>query len=170
MGLTDKLLVNLNDIEERISQIDINISPKQLKYNVLTCQDMFTRQILGDKLYFDLLDEFNPQTGVMNPPYETLYEYVIQHLTARVVERSVFNIHFRLTNKGVQTQNSDYSNASTDTNVFRYQNVIKRDAEFYETRLWNFLKENKADFPLWQEKSDDINPQQPESDFGIFII
>ena len=170
MGLTNKLLVDLQTIEERISQFDINISPTQISYNVLAIQDMHTRSILGDKLYFDLLDSYNPQTGVINPPYEDLYDYVVQHLTARVVERSVFNIHFRLTNKGVQTQNSDYSNSTSDSNVFRYQNVLKRDAEFYETRLWNHLKENKEDYPLWKEKSDDINPKRPDADFGIFII
>jgi predicted transcriptional regulator len=170
MAITDKLLVNLQDIEERISEFDKNISPKQLKYTTLAQQDMQTRSILGDKLYFDILDGFDPQTGTVATIYEDLYEFIKQHLIARVCERSIYIIHNQITNKGIQNRNSDYSSNSNETTVFRTMNIYKKDAEFYENRLWNHLRDNKADYPLWKEKSDDINPQKPDSDFGFFII
>lgn len=170
MGLTNKLLISLNDIESRITYFDANIAPQQITYNVLAAQDRYTRDILGDKLYFDLLDNYDPQTNTISTNYETLYEYVKQHLTSRTVERTIGDLHFRITNKGVQTQNSDYSNAASDTNVFRKINQIKSDAEFYEKRLYVYLKNNKTDYPLWKDKSDDINASKPSDDFGIFII
>ena len=170
MSLTDKLLVDMSVIKERVSEFDKNISPNQLKYSTLTSQDQFTRDILGDKLYFDILDGYDVQTGQVAPLYQNLYEYIKQHLIARVCERSLFIIHNQITNKGLQNRQSDYSSSASDTNLFRMVNLYKRDAEFYEKRLWNYLKNNKEDYPLWEEKSDDINKKRPDEDFGIFII
>ena len=169
MGITDKLIVSLADVEERVSEFDVNIEPKKIKNSVLVCQDKFTRSILGDKLYFDLLDKYDAQSGI-SAPYELLYEYVKAHLISRVCQRSIYIIHNHITNKGVQVGNSDFSNEANQTTVFRTMNIYKSDAEFYENRLWKYLKNNKEDYPLWEEKSDDINKEEPKEDFGIFIV
>jgi hypothetical protein len=165
---TETLFITLTDIEERVAEFDANINPKQLRYPSLTCQDMFTRELLGDPLYFDILEKFD--NGTLNAQETELVEYIKQHLIARICERSLMNIHNRITNKGVQNGNSDFSTASTDSNLFRTMNVYKNDAEFYERRLKKFIDNNFEDFPLYKSPSDDIAPMSSPDDIDFFMI
>jgi len=166
--ITETLFITLTDIEERVAEFDANINPKQLRYPSLTCQDMYTRELLGDPLYFDVLEKFD--NGTLNNQEEILVDFIKQHLIARICERSLMNIHNRITNKGVQNGNSDFSQPSTDSNLFRTMNVYKHDAEFYERRLKKFIDNNIDDFPLYEADSDDIKPQNSPDDIDFFMI
>jgi hypothetical protein len=166
--ITNTLLIDKDELIEYISMFNINLDYEKIRTTVKLSQDMYTRSILGDKLYFDLLENFENNT--LSPEYDDLLLYVKQHLTFRVAEESTFFIHNQLTRKGIQKNNSDYSNPSSDSDLFRTINLYKKNAEFYENRLYSFLKENETDYPLWKDKSYDINSQKPDQDFGLFLI
>lgn len=165
--ITDILLIDEDDIIERLGEFDVNIEPKKFKFPVLICQDKHTREMLGDALYFDLLENFDNNT--LSQSYQDLLPYVKQHLISAVSSRSLLTIHNQITNKGVMNRNSDYSVNSQDSNVYRLINLYKSDMDFYANRIYNYLKMNKEDFPLYKwDEDNDINPSKPENDFGVW--
>lgn len=165
---SDILLIDDVDITGRISEFDVNIEPSKLRYSVLTTQDKHTRSILGDELYFDFVENYDNNT--LSPEYETLYPYIKNHLIARSVERILIPLTNQITNKGPQNRNSDYSINAGPQGMYKLIDLYTSDAEFYETRLWKFIRNNKEDYPLWEEKSDDINKQKPGSDYDMFML
>lgn len=165
---SDTILIDIPDIVGRISETDVNIEESKLRYSVLTSQDQHTRSILGDKLYFDFIENFENST--LSPEYVELFPYIKNHLIARSVERSLIPLTHQITNKGPQNRNSDYSINAGAQGMYKLIDLYKSDAEFYESRLWNFLKNNSDDYPLWEEPSDDINKSEPDSDYDLFMV
>ena len=172
---TDILLVSDQQVFDRITEVNENVSPKQLKYNVLAAQDMYLRPILGDKLYFKLLEDFEFSTGLtspfipLTPKMESLLEMARQVVITRTVQRVLLPLTAQITNKGPQVGSADYSQPAGESLLWRLFNHYKRDSEFYERRLQNFLTENKADYPEWQEKSADMNAQKPTQEGPIIL-
>lgn len=164
------LFVDENEIKDAVSEFDVNIDPIKLIRSVKVCQDVYIRPRLGDELYFQLLNDFD--SGSLSSDQLDLMKYVNDLLISRVCQRSLMFIHNQITNKGVQNRNSDYSTNTNETNVFRLINVYKSDSEFYDERLYNYLCNNKTKFPKWEDKSDDINPMNPDVDsyFGFMMI
>ena len=165
----DIYLIDMLDITNRMSEFDVNLSEKKVSSAVLLVQDKNLRDLLGDELYFNYLTEYD--SGTLSVANSALRPYIEQYLIAKVCERVVILIHDQITNKGYVNQNSDFSVVANKSDVFRAQYLYKDDAEFYQNRLFNFLIENIATYPLYTVKSYDISANdEPDEEFGMFMI
>jgi hypothetical protein len=80
----------------------------------------------------------------------------------RSAEDAVFGLSYQLKNKGLQTQNGDFSNSVSRTEVVFGMEHFAQKASFFEARLIKYLLANKNLFPEFtsQENRDtDLRPQ-----------
>ena len=122
-----------------------NVEDKNISTQIKLSADMRIKDILGTYFYKYLLGVFNSQT--LNTDEEDLVEIIKYALGWNVVMESVLGLSYQQQNKGIQKQTGDYS-TSADFKEISY--IIKNytdKARFYETRLGEFLKENKNKYP-----------------------
>jgi hypothetical protein len=161
------LIIDDSDIES-FSGIKVNISAEKFRLSILMAQDFYIRETLGDALWFDFLEkyvDFIDNSIPLSSEYETLYIYLKPPLVFGVLMESVFTIHNELTNKGIQNRNSDFSTNADANIVYKTQAIYEKYKDFHLKRLWSFLTKNKSDFPLFLEKCQDVNPNEPNPPF-----
>jgi hypothetical protein len=139
--------------------ITANVDVTDVTPFIKTQSDMRVQPILGTYFYKYMLTGYNAQT--LNNDEETLVTYIQPVVAWRSAEDAVFGLSYQLKNKGLQMQNGDYSTSVTQSEVAFAQDHYAQKASFYETRLFNYLKENKDLFPEFTSelnKDSDIKP------------
>lgn len=139
--------------------ITANVDVTDVTPFIKTQSDMRVQPILGTYFYKHMLTGYNAQT--LNNDEETLVTYIQPVVAWRSAEDAVFGLSYQLKNKGLQMQNGDYSTSVTQSEVAFAQDHYAQKASFYETRLFNYLKENKDLFPEFTSdlnKDSDIKP------------
>jgi len=143
------LIIDDSDIKE-ISGSKINVEASKWTPHIMMAQNLFLQPILGDELYNDFLTKWDDKDTIpLTTEYNNLYEKIKPCVVWRALSDSIDDIHNELTNKGVQNRNSDYSQNASDTRVYRKVNKMVRWAEYYEKSLLNFLEDNAALYPLF---------------------
>jgi len=145
-------LINWTDLQNFYPTWSKNIDPQVIKFPVLMAQDYYIRPTLGDDFYADFMQKYSDKENVpLSPEYELLYESYIKPLVVfGTLEESVFQLHNRVTRGGVQTTTAEYTENAGDTTVYKLQYKYKDYREKYEKNLFNFLKNNKTDYPLFK--------------------
>lgn len=143
-----------------MSQIQYFISENYLKVNtVITANvniteilplikgaaDMWTQSTLGTYFYEYLLAAYNAQT--LTPDEVTLVELMQPAIAWRACADSVFELSYQLKNKGIQTQGGDFTTSSESKMVEFMNRHYVQKAEFYENKMWEYLKKNKDLYP-----------------------
>jgi hypothetical protein len=139
--------------------ITANVDVNDVTPFIKTQSDMRVQPILGTYFYKYMLTGYNAQT--LNVDEETLVTYIQPVVAWRSAEDAVFGLSYQLKNKGLQMQNGDYSTSVTQSEVAFAQDHYAQKASFYETRLFNYLKENKDLYPEFTSelnKDSDIKP------------
>lgn len=128
-------------------------------------QDSFIQDILGTNFYNHLQNAYSGQT-LTNNEIE-LMNRIKPALAYRVAEQSLTFINFQIKNKGVMTQNGDYS-TSADLDQFKYvRSELTNRAEFYTKRLSKYLCENSSLFPEYiTDNNSDMKPNKSGYDGG----
>lgn len=150
------------------SNIDVNNIVPFIK----TQSDMRIMPILGTYFYKYILNAYNVQTLTIDE--EILVTYIQPTIAWRSAEDAAFGLSYQLKNKGIQTQNGDYSNNVARGDVNFVQDHYAQKASFYENRLWKYLETNKELFPNFTSllnKDSDIRPSiQPTQGFNDSIL
>jgi len=115
--------------------------------------DMWTRDAIGTYFYDDLLVKYNAQT--LSPDEIKVVEIMQYCIAWRACSDAVLELSFQLKNKGIQTQSGDFSNSPELKTIALMQKHYEQKAAFYDTRLVEFLKENKNLYPLFLDKLND---------------
>lgn len=139
--------------------ITANVDVTDVTPFIKTQSDMRVQPILGTYFYKYMLTGYNAQT--LNNDEETLVTYIQPVVAWRSAEDAVFGLSYQLKNKGLQMQNGDYSTSVSQSEVAFAQDHYAQKASFYETRLFNYLKENKDLYPEFTSdlnKDSDIKP------------
>lgn len=128
-------------------------------------QDSFIQDVLGTNFYNHLQLAYSAQTLTVNEI--ELMNRIKPAMAYRVAEQSLTFINFQIKNKGVMTQNGDYSEPA-DLEQFKYvRNELKNRAEFYAKRLSNYLCENAQLFPQYvSDNNTDMKPNKSGYDTG----
>jgi hypothetical protein len=126
--------------------ISDNSDPKMFYFNVKTVSDMRVRNILGTLFYNDLLVKYNAQN--LSPNELILVDIMRWTIAWRSASESVISLSYQIFNKGVQTQFGDYSNNAEFKEISFLKHHYSDKASFYEKRLFDFLVDNKDDYPL----------------------
>ena len=139
--------------------ITANIDVNNIVPFIKTQSDMRIMPILGTYFYNYILTAYNAQTLTVDE--EELVTYIQPAIAWRSAEDAAFGLSYQLKNKGIQTQNGDYSNNVNQSEVNFVQDHYAQKASFYESRLWKYLDTNRdlfANFISQLNKDSDIRP------------
>lgn len=152
--------------------ITANIDVNNIVPFIKTQSDMRIMPILGTYFYNYILTAYNDQTLTVDE--EELVTYIQPAIAWRSAEDAAFGLSYQLKNKGIQTQNGDYSNNVNQSEVNFVQDHYAQKASFYESRLWKYLDMNKDLFPNFispLNRDSDIKPSiQQTQGFNDSII
>jgi len=139
--------------------ITANIDVNNIVPFIKTQSDMRIMPILGTYFYTYILTAYNAQTLTVDE--EELVTYIQPAIAWRSAEDAAFGLSYQLKNKGIQTQNGDYSNNVNQSEVNFVQDHYAQKASFYESRLWKYLDTNRdlfANFISQLNRDSDIRP------------
>jgi hypothetical protein len=94
-----------------------------------------------------MLNAYNTQT--LTPDEIDLVEFIQPVIAWRSAEDAVFGLTYQLKNKGLQTQNGDYSASVSRSEVAFGMEHYAQKASFFEQRLIRWLLANRNLFPLF---------------------
>lgn len=155
-------LVSTQDLKD-YSVLNNNVDDSLLNNAILEAQEIELQELLGTKLYRKIMDlVINDE---INLPENSNYKYVLDEYCTKVViyaalHRSIPYIHYKLVNKGVTTQSSDYSQTTSIAEMEFIMDKIKNDMEFFSNRLTRYLLAHITIFPEYMSANslDDMIP------------
>lgn len=156
MALIPKTLMVTVEYLKAYSPINGSVDASLLYPSVYTAQDMHMGAWLGDALYLKLKNDLD--NGGPTGNYETLLDdYVRPALLWYVILEALPALTFKIDNGSiVQRTSEDTSPAGADIMKEMRQNALQK-AEYYGTRLGEYLCANSALFP---EYSANVSPQR----------
>jgi hypothetical protein len=169
-------LISENYVKER-STVMSNVENTFIKNNILLAQDIHIQDALGSSLYDDIIVQFQAYktdydagtTGItysdyVDANYLTLIDdYVQPTLLYYTLYESVFDLYSKITNKGIVTQSSDYSETAADNWINKRKDDYLNKAEYYSQRLSNHLIDNEATYEKYTEYDGDESEIIPNS-------
>lgn len=146
--MNNKYFLTSPDDVKAASNINWNVDDGDVSSAIRTAQNVYLRDIIGDRLLESVQDMVSGGTLSANPAYEELLDnYITEFLTYKACVELCVPISLKLRNIGVS---QDY-----DSNIqaAQLQNIAEL-ADYYETqaidkcnRMIDFLLENRAAFP-----------------------
>jgi hypothetical protein len=127
--------------------ITANVDVTDVTPYIATQSALRIQPILGTTFYNHLLAAYNAQT--LTNDEITLVEFIQPVIAWRSAEDAVFGLSYQLKNKGLQTQNGDYSASVSRGEVAFGMEHYAQKASFFEQRLIRWLLANKNLFPIF---------------------
>lgn len=122
------------------------IDDKQLKPQIKVAQDMYIQPALGSTFYLAL------QNGVENNNLTAqesalINNYITDALVWYTMSTLPATLSYQFFSKGVLQKTAEESNNPSRADIELLERRYKDNAEFYKTRLINYLRENYTLFP-----------------------
>ena len=139
--------------------ITANVDVTDVTPYIATQAQLRIMPILGTTFYNYMLQVYNDQTATQDE--ETLIKFIQPIIAWRSAEDAVFGLTYQLKNKGLQTQNGDFSSSVGQREVAFGMEHYAQKASFFETRLIRWLIKNKKLFPLFtslENRDTDLRP------------
>jgi hypothetical protein len=106
---------------------------------------MRIKDVLGSYYYDIILAKYNAQT--LSQLETEMVEIIQNSLIWRAASDIAITTSFQMTNKGIQSQNGDFSVNSSESSIFLISKHYAQKAEWFESRLINFIRLNKTQMP-----------------------
>lgn len=148
-----------------------NVDVTDLTPFVKTASDMTVQPILGTYFYEDLLTKYNAQT--LSNDEETLVSYIQPCIAWRTCADAVIGLSRQLKNKGLQSQQGDFSSSVSMSEIAFYVDDYRQKETFYINRLVTYLKDNKDLFSVYTSdlnKDSNIKPTKPTDSYNDSIL
>lgn len=154
------------------STINNNVDNNLLNNAIWEAQSIHIQQQTGTKLYKKIVEliESGEITFTQYKDYkELLDDYIRPCCVYWAWYESIPYISFKIVNKGVELQSSDYSNNTAMEQMEYLRDDIRNKAEFYSQRLTDYLCTNKSKYPelLQNNKTDELHPTANQYFSGI---
>ena len=160
MGAT--LLVSEQFIKDQ-TQLSKNVDPNYIFEAALWAQDSEIQFVLGSTLYAKLKADVD--AGTLAGDYKTLVDNYIQICMKHYVLAGTLHMaHYKITNKGVQVQDSENSQPTSRSMVDFLVEQETQKAEFYRQRMIDYLCENSILFPEYQNPGAGVDVIIPSND------
>jgi len=127
--------------------ITANVDVTDVTPYIATQSALRIQPILGTTFYNHMLNAYNNQT--LTPDEIDLVEFIQPVIAWRSAEDAVFGLTYQLKNKGLQTQNGDYSASVSRSEVAFGMEHYAQKASFFEQRLIRWLLANRNLFPIF---------------------
>ena len=146
-----------------------NIETKIFSISCKKGEDKVIEELLGEKLYNDLLSKIETQT-LSNDEIDLVNKLKPVSLYATAIE-ALPMINYKITNKGIQVEKGDFTDSGDSKMFSLILQGFKSDMEYYKKRVFNFLNENASKYSLYKfGLSNDINPDNNSTyDMGILM-
>lgn len=143
------------------TQVSDNVDVKYIRESILWCQDTEIQPTLGSTLYNKIITEII--AGTLTGVYQTLLEDYIQVcLKHYVTAECLAMAHYKVTNKGVQIQDSEQSSPASTSGVNFLVEKEKNKGDWYRQRLINYLCENSSSYPEYENPDDGVDVIHPD--------
>jgi hypothetical protein len=139
--------------------ITANVDVTDVTPYIATQAQLRVMPILGTTFFNYMLNVYNTQTA--NNDEETLIKFIQPIVAWRSAEDAVFGLTYQLKNKGLQTQNGDFSSSVSQREVAFGMEHYAQKAAFFEQRLIKYLIKNKNLFPEFistKNRDTDLRP------------
>lgn len=144
------LLISEKALKEQ-SAVELNADPKVLSKVILEVQEVNLKQVLGNTLYSQLIDEVvaakENSTELAPATKVLLYEYIVPYLIYAVLVDFIVVNNYKFTNKGALKMNDANANNITPAEVEYIKNFYQGRMSARKNALVNFLKDNKLNAP-----------------------
>ena len=127
--------------------ISQNIDVSEITPHLEITELIWTREILGKNLYDDLRTKFIAQT--LSADEITLIALVKNHISYRAAAEAIPFLSTKIRNKGVMELNGDNEQPASLKKVQWLQDELKNKAEYFETRVIDYLCLHSGKFPLY---------------------
>jgi hypothetical protein len=156
---------------KRETPITANVDVNDLIPFIKTASDFAVQPILGTYFYDYLLAKYNAET--LTTLEQTLVGYIKPIVAWQTCSDGVVGLSRQLKNKGLQSQNGDYSNSSDLKEIAFYLDHYDQKKTFYVNRLVTYLTRNSKLFPEFESeenKDSNIRPSKPIGGFNDSIM
>lgn len=138
--------------------LNANVDDEYINPAINEAEDIYLREILGDKLYNTVLSAINEET--VAEPYLTLVNtYIKPYLTYMVQSLICVPIQYKIRNAGIVSQYDQGFTTSNVKDTAYLKEYYDSKAQFYGNRLTVYLQKNASNFPDYDY--DDDNVTQP---------
>jgi hypothetical protein len=141
--------------------ITANVDVTDVTPYIATQAQLRVMPILGTTFFNYMLNVYNTQSAAPGSPEETLIKFIQPIVAWRSAEDAVFGLTYQLKNKGLQTQNGDFSSSVSQREVAFGMEHYAQKAAFFEERLIKYLIKNKKLFPEFislENRDTDLRP------------
>jgi predicted CopG family antitoxin len=162
------LLIDENYIKNN-SPIYDNLDPKIIRSYIFEAQNINYKYLLPTELYDDLFNQLEEYRlyilgGGSNPIEDEVDDRLLKLkdeskslLLYYTLYNAAYSLYSRITNKGVTTQNSDYSETIDIEILEKMRKDWKHKAESYSNLLLEFLQDNNSIYPEYQNICSETN-------------
>lgn len=139
--------------------ITANVDVTDVTPYIATQAQLRVMPILGTTFFNYMLEVYNDQTATNDE--ETLIKFIQPIVAWRSAEDAVFGLTYQLKNKGLQTQNGDFSSSVSQREVAFGMEHYAQKAAFFEQRLIRYLIKNRnlyTEFISLENRDTDLRP------------
>ena len=142
--------------------ISDSIDDKQLKPMIKVAQDMYIQPAMGSTFYEALQDGVENDNLTANET-ALLNNYITDALVWFTMSTLPAALSYQFFSKGVLQKTAEESNNPSRADIELLERRYKDNAEFYKTRLINYLRENYTLFPEYFSPGVGYDVIQPEN-------
>jgi hypothetical protein len=159
----------LKDNSPMGTSIDVN----EIYPFVSNSQSIYIQDVLGTPLYNDFLTKTSNYVAGSGATFSS-YEWELLGLCSKALVywstySAIPHLYVRLRNAGVVKQNSEYTQNADMSEMKYIREEMKNLAEFWNTRVVNYICQYSVQFPLYNAASTDMYPQTIQYDSDIYI-
>jgi len=160
--MADILFISQSFLKEN-TQVSDNVDVKYIRESILWSQDSQIQPILGTTLYRKLQTDI--QASSLTGVYKTLVDDYIQvclkhYVTAECLQMA----HYKITNKGLQIQDSEQSQPASSTRLDKLVEKEQNKGDWYRQRLIDYLCEYTSLYPEYENPDSGVDMIQPTRD------
>jgi hypothetical protein len=160
MALTAEVLFVNPDYMKRLTQLNGSVEDRVMAPAIILAQDKYLQQYLGT----DLLNKLKAdvQAGTVTGNYATLLDNYVRKATVWwAMLELIPNLYVKLDNGGLVIRTSDATAPISDSDLHREMENARQNAQFYTTRMVEYLCNNSSLFPEYSSNSEnDMLPQK----------
>jgi hypothetical protein len=163
---------------QRYEDISANIKPERLKVFITKAQDLDLKPFLGRSLYYDFIKHFNEDGTIKDyaPQHYkdllngseyldkrghiVLYEGLLPTLLYFAFSRFIEADAIRYTASGPVQKQADQSVRLSPAEISKLVQQQRSVANAHANEVEKFLKDHRADFPLWEQDGKNRSARQ----------
>lgn len=146
MSSQPRLLISRADFTNLVKQSS-NLDKVDIYPFIRQVQEVYLPNYLGNTLLNELVAEYNGST--LSPANAALLPYVQDFMVYKAYALAIPSFPFNFQNDGIYKGAKNAQEAATQGEVAQLAKHAESQSDRYKNRLWEFLDQNRSDYPNW---------------------